>query len=339
MDAFMMSWFFIPLFFEIVNFFKSHNLVYILINNHISFVEENTIHSRHLKKHFPKAYLISILWMIFFFFKINIFIFEIRNFLFGFSTPLFIAQILFNLCKDRKNKIQISWIFLSPLKFFIPLYFNLCPANFLHLEPRLLISASCILLVITQLVLILLQYNFSTKQIFPCSTNIAHSYEYFKNELFFTSNSIKIKEATCSICLNELDKNINDIESNEILDHLNDYSKVGNNNTDTIINVNEVIVLRESFCRKLKKIAFKTLSIFKKIVLFPFKLMKYINIKLCVLFKLYLCKCYFKNSPKDKNNSIMVTPCNHIFHTSCLVSWMDHKEVCPICRSQLPDYD
>lgn len=32
----------------------------------------------------------------------------------------------------------------------------------------------------------------------------------------------------------------------------------------------------------------------------------------------------------------MVTPCNHIFHSECLLRWMDVKMECPMCRSQLP---
>lgn len=32
----------------------------------------------------------------------------------------------------------------------------------------------------------------------------------------------------------------------------------------------------------------------------------------------------------------MVTPCDHVFHTSCLESWMQFKLQCPTCRSSLP---
>eukprot|EP00667_Euglena_gracilis_P006998 EG_transcript_7066 len=33
----------------------------------------------------------------------------------------------------------------------------------------------------------------------------------------------------------------------------------------------------------------------------------------------------------------MVTPCDHIFHASCLSEWMYYKMECPICRGRLPD--
>lgn len=33
--------------------------------------------------------------------------------------------------------------------------------------------------------------------------------------------------------------------------------------------------------------------------------------------------------------SCMRTPCNHYFHEVCLMSWMDKKNVCPICRAEV----
>ena len=35
-------------------------------------------------------------------------------------------------------------------------------------------------------------------------------------------------------------------------------------------------------------------------------------------------------------HTYMVTPCNHIFHTNCLESWMSYKLQCPVCRAPLP---
>ncbi len=32
-----------------------------------------------------------------------------------------------------------------------------------------------------------------------------------------------------------------------------------------------------------------------------------------------------------------VTPCDHVYHASCLQQWMDVKLECPTCRQQLPD--
>ena len=37
-----------------------------------------------------------------------------------------------------------------------------------------------------------------------------------------------------------------------------------------------------------------------------------------------------------EKESYMVTPCNHLFHSQCLNSWLLHKHECCICRSELP---
>lgn len=33
---------------------------------------------------------------------------------------------------------------------------------------------------------------------------------------------------------------------------------------------------------------------------------------------------------------IMKTPCGHYFHISCLLTVMNYRQVCPICRAELP---
>lgn len=33
----------------------------------------------------------------------------------------------------------------------------------------------------------------------------------------------------------------------------------------------------------------------------------------------------------------MVTPCGHYFHASCLIRWVRENQVCPVCRSNIPD--
>jgi uncharacterized membrane protein len=39
---------------------------------------------------------------------------------------------------------------------------------------------------------------------------------------------------------------------------------------------------------------------------------------------------------QDEENKFMGTPCNHVFHTSCLLVWMSQKMDCPVCRAKLP---
>lgn len=45
--------------------------------------------------------------------------------------------------------------------------------------------------------------------------------------------------------------------------------------------------------------------------------------------------CYTELDP-DVPRSIMVCPCDHIYHAECLRTWMQQKNECPVCRAQLP---
>jgi len=50
-------------------------------------------------------------------------------------------------------------------------------------------------------------------------------------------------------------------------------------------------------------------------------------------------KCFSKCSLTKKEKPFMMTPCNHIFHSSCLKPWHDKKQDCPMCRLSLPLID
>lgn len=45
-----------------------------------------------------------------------------------------------------------------------------------------------------------------------------------------------------------------------------------------------------------------------------------------------------KNEARSRvtNKEYMITPCKHIFHDTCLESWMNYKLQCPVCRQSLP---
>ena len=42
-----------------------------------------------------------------------------------------------------------------------------------------------------------------------------------------------------------------------------------------------------------------------------------------------------KKTPENSGN-YMMTPCNHLFHTKCLESWLNVKNQCPCCRQRIP---
>ena len=37
--------------------------------------------------------------------------------------------------------------------------------------------------------------------------------------------------------------------------------------------------------------------------------------------------------------AVMRTPCNHYFHVYCLVTLMNYKQNCPLCRTALPNLE
>ena len=45
--------------------------------------------------------------------------------------------------------------------------------------------------------------------------------------------------------------------------------------------------------------------------------------------------CSICTDPFNDNVTIVKTACNHIFHQQCLLQWMGHNPVCPICRRPL----
>ena len=41
-------------------------------------------------------------------------------------------------------------------------------------------------------------------------------------------------------------------------------------------------------------------------------------------------------NPIEELQEAMITPCGHSFHRTCLLTWMNEKLLCPVCRTELP---
>ena len=44
--------------------------------------------------------------------------------------------------------------------------------------------------------------------------------------------------------------------------------------------------------------------------------------------------CSICRNNLKKNDLVCMTKCNHYFHCSCLVTWLNRNDSCPICRSK-----
>ena len=41
---------------------------------------------------------------------------------------------------------------------------------------------------------------------------------------------------------------------------------------------------------------------------------------------------------QSDTNIFLKTPCNHKFHKKCLLDWLKEKHLCPVCRTNIPEY-
>lgn len=52
-----------------------------------------------------------------------------------------------------------------------------------------------------------------------------------------------------------------------------------------------------------------------------------------------ICLNHFGESDPNPEAEVMVMPCQHKFHSSCLKMWLDRASACPLCRKDLPSDD
>ena len=52
-----------------------------------------------------------------------------------------------------------------------------------------------------------------------------------------------------------------------------------------------------------------------------------------------ILNCCNKLTKRKNDVLLMITPCNHVFHSDCLERWMKVKNTCPDCRAELPNIE
>ena len=119
---------------------------------------------------------------------------------------------------------------------------------------------------------------------------------------------------------NEIDIQDKPFISSDII-KLNKENDIGNNNINILVEKRKNISL-------LCKIVNNNLKfIFLKKTLFVFKILFFDNFF-----------SFYKKSLNSNGKLYMLTPCNHIFHSECLVKWLEYKQECPNCRTSMKQY-
>lgn len=340
LDSYTMSWFLFPLILELICFLRSQGIIFVIITQTIAESSDaNNGEVEYNHRYFPKIYVLCLFAIIFFYFNINVMMEYIMRIYFGLTIPLFLFQILHAGFSNKKCKINLVFAIFSFSKLFIPMYFCSYNNNFLHLTYNNIIPISLILSFCLQIIILILQYNFNNRQMFPFfyPEEDRLNYNYFKTEKFIKENFPSISEMTCSICLCEFIKS-GEPKENNVGINVND-NDVNLSEQDLIKNISkndEIIINKTSFKEKIKN-CFNNFSLsVLKFITFPYYAFKFSMKHLSNFCRNYLFQCYFKKSNKGLNTDLMITPCNHLYHTLCFNSWLEQKELCPICRRELP---
>ena len=178
--------------------------------------------------------------------------------------------------------------------------------------------------------------NLINKKINNNDKNYNISTEY-SNVNTFTSNISKLSSSDKLDEINKLNYS-EDIRSNLRLENILDKIKyLIKDNVSKCLKTTNKFVFKTLIDNKVNTFIIKALYLIVKIILYPVYYLVYIllNVFCCCIAKRYM---KIKTNSKKKKN-IMITPCNHCFHTECLLTWYEKKESCPVCRTALPLID
>ena len=234
---------------------------------------------------------------------------------------MYLLQIIYLLIKRPNNTDKNSTVFCTLIsldKILFILYFrgsgyllNAKPDDrFLLIVVIIYLISMCLICIITYFKIhIILNINNNEFNYFQTEENIK---KILKEHL----DKNEIKTLICSICLENIfiiNKDDDNIKKNEI----------SNNNTmnlnNTTLTDNKIVVIENE--SKLKEIKYK-----KKLIQ---KIKEFLTIS-----KENIRNIFNKNN----NRKLMITPCQHVFHTICLQNWMNIKLICPLCNNELPDF-
>lgn len=237
-------------------------------------------------------------------------------FLIVFFTFTWLPQISHSAITSIKPPFNQAYInSVSFLKLFFIGYFYACPWNFLQIKPRPIVFLTVFFIVLFEMLVLKLQKAYFPKIIIPLRYR-SQPYNYFISDVNIESST------ECSICLDSLSVKRESKAVVKPLENDNSNQEIfenEDNNDSFLLSFNSLIqYFQNSNQQSMSN------QLFLKLLLNIKKIIDYIIIRLD------------RNKVNYIRTNLMQTPCKHLFHSSCLESWMDIKSECPFCRNSIP---
>ena len=216
------------------------------------------------------------------------------------NSFILVPQIIHNAL--RKTAPDFSWSYLisfGTLKYLLFVFIRGCPYNIPAIEFNYIWPYAGLLVIAASILVIRLQYLYGSKAIIPQAFR-QKTHEYFQKKI-----SLPPIPVNSSVNLGASNASENAILNN---------SQTGNE-TRLDSDCETCSICQEGLAKSVYSSDANSLA---ECVKSPFL----INV----------LKSKFKNY-------FMQTPCKHKFHCECLISWMEVKMICPICRATLPQIE
>ena len=296
-----------------------------------------------LRKKLIQFYFYFYLIMFFCFFFAMKFYFNKYYNLFGIFMT-WVPQIIYNVKNKNKISPPICYLIIININRLFPLiYFRGFKNNFFDYSTnyKYVFYGSLILIVST---LILYSQTLFGSRWF-LNYNKKSNFDFFKTEDEIKEIRNDAQNLECLICLNPILKENESKEENIYVFDNNNKIEIENddlnpNKNEISLNINEKDLININVYEKEKKI----------INMNNFDTINNENNNNNIETKKKLCKCkinysniynicfnFHEKSANIFNKPIMITPCNHIFHSDCLEEWFRMKKECPSCRNEITE--
>ena len=214
-----------------------------------------------------------------------------------------IPQIVYNSIYKNKVSFPIIYIILIDLNRIFPsLYFRCYSNNFFQFSPDYLFVIIIFILLFIFSSFLYSQSIFGSRWFLPESFK-QKSFDFYKTEKEIKEIKNNIDSLECIICLSPIFQNEDNLNNNNN-NNSSEYISINVNDTDEDISIKsgEKVYNNNNNKRKCHWDYFLD---------------------------------FHERSWNISNKPIMITPCQHIFHSNCLEEWLQMKKECPSCRRDL----